>query len=87
MAEFHLINIGFNNGVIREKIVAVIAPDSASAKRLREEAKNDQRLIDATQGRKTRSIIIMETNHIVLSSHRMETISQKLGGEDFDFPE
>jgi regulator of extracellular matrix RemA (YlzA/DUF370 family) len=78
MSEFKFLNIGFNNGVLREKIVAVISPDSASAKRLRDEARADHRLIDASQGRKTRSMLIMDSNHVILSSQRFSTLSGKI---------
>ena len=83
MGEYTLINIGFNNGVIAEKVVAVLSPESASSKRLRDEARADHRLIDASQGRKTRSMIVMDSNHIILSSQRLSTISQKFKAEDF----
>jgi hypothetical protein len=78
--EGRLINIGFGNTVISSRIVAVIMPNSAPSKRLREEARGDQRLIDATQGRKTRSIIVTDSNHIILSAVNGETISQRLSG-------
>ena len=62
-----LINIGFSNLVNLDKIVAVLSPDSAPAKRIVAEAKKAQRLIDATQGRKTESVIITDSDHIILS--------------------
>lgn len=76
-----LINIGFGNTVVASRIVAIVTPGSAPMKRLREEAKNEQRLIDATQGRKTRAIIITDSNHIILSAVQPETLSQRLQGE------
>ncbi|MBM4284683.1 MAG: DUF370 domain-containing protein [Deltaproteobacteria bacterium] len=76
--EGRLVNIGFGNTVITSRIVAVIMPNSAPSKRLREEARSEQRLIDATQGRKTRSIIITDSNHVILSAVNGETISQRL---------
>jgi len=76
-----LINIGFGNTVVAGRIVAVVTPGSAPMKRLREEAKNGQRLIDATHGRKTRSIIIMDSNHIILSAVQPETLSQRFSGD------
>ena len=73
-----LINIGFGNAVGAERVIAVITPQSASGKRIREEAKEGSLLIDATQGRKTRSIIIMDSSHIVLSAMQPETLSNRL---------
>jgi regulator of extracellular matrix RemA (YlzA/DUF370 family) len=70
-----LMNIGFGNVVHTEKIVAIITPDSAPAKRLIQRAKEEERIIDATQGRRTRSVIIMEQNHIVLSALQPDTLS------------
>ncbi len=67
-------NIGFGNLVHTDKIVAVIAPDSAPAKRIVQKAKEDERIIDATQGRRTRSVLIMEGNQIVLSSLQTDTL-------------
>lgn len=73
-----LINIGFGNAVIAERIIAVITPISASGKRIREEAKENDLLIDATHGRKTRAIIIMDSSHVVLSAMQPETIANRL---------
>ena len=73
-----LINIGFGNAVVAERVIAVITPASASGKRLREEARDSNVLIDATHGRKTRAIIIMDSNHVVLSAMQPETISNRL---------
>ncbi|MGA8180838.1 MAG: DUF370 domain-containing protein [Desulfobacterales bacterium] len=73
----NLLNIGFGNTVVAERVVAIVSPNSAPMKRLKDEAKNEKRLIDATHGRRTRSIIIMDSNHIVLSAIQAETISQR----------
>ena len=73
-----LLNIGFGNAVVAERIIAVIAPSSASGKRIREDARESNMLIDTTHGRKTRSIIIMDSNHIVLSAMQPETLSNRL---------
>jgi extracellular matrix regulatory protein A len=75
-----LINIGFGNAVMAHRVVAVITPASASGKRLRDEARESSLLIDATHGRKTRAIIIMDSNHIILSAMQPETISGRLSG-------
>ena len=72
-----LLNIGFGNTVVAERVVAIVAPNSAPMKRLKDEARDDRRLIDATHGRRTRSIIIMDSNHIILSAIQAETISQR----------
>lgn len=73
-----LMNIGFGNAVIAQRVIAVITPQSASGKRIREDAKESSLLIDATQGRKTRSIIIMDSNHIILSAMQPETLAGRL---------
>ncbi len=78
--EGRLINIGFGNTVLSHRVVAVVMPGSAPMKRLREEARNHQRLVDATHGRKTRSIIVTDSNHIILSAVHAETISMRLSG-------
>jgi regulator of extracellular matrix RemA (YlzA/DUF370 family) len=75
-----LINIGFGNTVVCHRVVAVIMPQSAPSKRLREEARHEQRLIDATHGRKTRAIIVTDSNHVILSAVHADTLSQRLSG-------
>lgn len=75
-----LVNIGFGNTIIGNRVVAVVMPGSAPMKRLREDARNSQRLIDATHGRKTRSIIVTDSNHIILSAVHAETLSLRLNG-------
>ena len=72
-----LINIGFSNLVNLDKIVAVISPDSAPAKRIVSEAKKERRLIDATQRRKTESVIITDSDHIILSYLNNEEIQKR----------
>jgi len=72
-----LLNIGFGGTVVADRVVAIVSPNSAPMKRLKDEAKEDRRLIDATHGRRTRSIIVMDSNHIVLSAVQAETISQR----------
>ncbi len=73
-----LLNIGFGNTVIVEKIVAVINTGSSPARKLKEVAKMEGRLVDVTEGRRTRSILVMESNHIILSSVQPDTISQRM---------
>lgn len=76
-----LINIGFGNVVSTGRVVAIVTPDSSPIKRLREEARERGKLIDATQGRKTRAIIITDSDHIILSAIQAETITQRFMGE------
>lgn len=78
-----MLNIGFNNGVVANRIIAIVNPTSSPMKRLREEARQKGTLIDATQGRKTRSIIITDSSHVILSAIQAETISNRLseGGD------
>jgi len=75
--EQQLLNIGFGSTVVAERVVAIVSPNSAPMKRLKDEARTDNRLIDATHGRRTRSIIVLDSNHIVLSAIQAETISQR----------
>ncbi len=75
--EQSLLNIGFGSTVVAERVVVVVPPSSAPMKRLKDEARKDKRLVDATHGRRTRSIIIMDSNHVVLSAIQAETISQR----------
>ena len=82
--DIKLINIGFGNAVASSRVIAVITPQSASGKRIREEARDGNMLVDATHGRKTRAIIIMDSNHIVLSAMQPETIAGRLNGGDSD---
>ncbi|TRZ51214.1 MAG: DUF370 domain-containing protein [Dehalococcoidia bacterium] len=72
-----LINLGYNNVVVKEKIVAVVSPDAAPIKRLKEEARQSKKLIDATSGRRARAVIITESNHVILASVQPETIAQR----------
>jgi regulator of extracellular matrix RemA (YlzA/DUF370 family) len=72
-----LVNIGFGNVVAVTKVVAIVTPSSAPMKRLRDEARKAGRLIDATEGRRTRSIIVTDSNHIILSAIQAETITQR----------
>jgi regulator of extracellular matrix RemA (YlzA/DUF370 family) len=72
-----VVNIGYGNMVMASKVVAVLSPDSAPMRRLKEEAKERKMLIDATQGRKTRAIIITDSDHIILSAVQVETLMQR----------
>ncbi|RME07336.1 MAG: DUF370 domain-containing protein [Deltaproteobacteria bacterium] len=84
-----LLHVGFGNVVAAFRVVAVVNAGSAPLKRLREEARQAGRLIDATEGRKTRTVLVMDSNHIILSALQPETIAQRLsrsegvwGGEE-----
>ncbi|WP_165072002.1 MULTISPECIES: DUF370 domain-containing protein [unclassified Desulfovibrio] len=77
-----LINIGFGNYVLAGRVVSIVSPSSSPMKRLREDARAEGRLIDATQGRKTRSILVTDSNHVLLSSIQPETISQRFAQEE-----
>jgi regulator of extracellular matrix RemA (YlzA/DUF370 family) len=79
-----LINIGFGNVVSFTRVIAIVAPGSSPMKRLREEAGERGKLIDATQGRKTRSIIVTDSDHIILSALQVETITQRVMPEKKD---
>ncbi|MDD2389386.1 MAG: DUF370 domain-containing protein [Desulfobacterales bacterium] len=75
--EQRLLNIGFGSTVVADRVVAIVSPNSAPIKRLKDEARNENRLVDATHGRRTRAIIVMDSNHIILSAIQSETISQR----------
>ena len=79
------INIGFGNMVAAERVVAVVSPDSAPIKRLVQDAKDSGRAIDVTCGKRTRAVIITDSEHVILSAFQSETISNRLsdrGGDD-----
>lgn len=73
-----LVHIGFGNVVAASRIVAVVSPGSSPIKKLREEASAKAKLVDATEGKKTRSLIITDSDHIVLSALSVETIVQRI---------
>ncbi|MBC2856292.1 DUF370 domain-containing protein [Cetobacterium sp. 2A] len=72
------VNIGFGNIVMDGRIIAIVGPDSAPSKRLKEEAKAQNRLIDASSGRKTKTLIITDSNHIIMSAINPETIAARI---------
>jgi regulator of extracellular matrix RemA (YlzA/DUF370 family) len=76
-----LVSIGFGNSVVSRRVVAIISPSAAPIKRMRDEAKEEKRLIDATQGRRTRSVIVTDSNHVILSAIQCETIAQRFSPE------
>lgn len=73
-----LINIGFGNMVSSSRLLALVSPDSAPIKRLIQEAKERGMLIDASYGRRTRAVIIMDTDHVILSAIQPETIANRM---------
>lgn len=72
-----LINVGFGNAIKVNRILAVVNPGSSPIRKLKEEARKEKKLIDVTEGRRTRAIIILDTGHLVLSSVQPETISHR----------
>lgn len=76
------INIGFGNMVSANRIVAIAGPDSAPVKRLVQDAKEDNRVIDVSCGRRTRAVIITDSDHVILSAIQAETISNRLAYDD-----
>lgn len=76
-----LINIGFGNIVSANRIIAIVSPESAPIKRLVQEAKDNGTAIDATCGRRTRAVLIMDSDHIVLSALQPETVAGRFDGD------
>jgi regulator of extracellular matrix RemA (YlzA/DUF370 family) len=72
-----LVNIGFGNYILASRVVAIVNPSSSPMRRLREDAKAEGRLVDASQGRKTRSILVTDSNHVILSAISADTIGQR----------
>ncbi len=72
-----LLNIGLGNSVVASRIVAIVTPSSAPMKRLKDDARERGKLIDATQGRKTRALIITDSDHVILSAIQAETIAHR----------
>ena len=77
-----LINIGFGNMVSAERLLAVVSPDSAPIKRLTQEVRENGLLIDASFGRKTKAVLVMDSGHVILSALQPETISARLNGKE-----
>lgn len=81
------INVGFGNMVAVDRVVALTSPDSAPVKRLVQDAKDDGRAIDVTCGRRTRSVIITDSEHVILSAIQAETIANRLDNSDDSYDE
>ena len=82
MREIDLISVGFGNIVSAARIVAIVGPDAAPVKRIIQEAKEERRLIDATYGRRTRAVIISDSDHVILSAVQPETIAHRFDIKD-----
>ena len=77
-----LINIGFGNMVSATRIVAIVSPESAPIKRVVQESREKAHLIDATYGRRTRAVIITDSDHVILSAVQPETVASRLNNKD-----
>ncbi|WP_139489828.1 extracellular matrix/biofilm regulator RemA [Brevibacillus dissolubilis] len=82
-----LINIGFGNIVNANRIISIVSPESAPIKRIIQEARDRSMLVDATYGRRTRAVIITDSDHVILSAVQPETVAQRLGNNKDDDPD
>ena len=82
-----LINIGFGNMVSANRLVAIVSPESAPIKRIMQDAKERGTLIDATYGRRTRAVIVMDRDHVILSAVQPETVANRLNDRDEEISE
>ena len=78
MMNLRLVNIGFGNIVSADRLIAIVSPESAPIKRIVQEARESGRLIDATCGRRTRAVVITDSDHVILSAIQPETIANRL---------
>ncbi len=79
-----LLNIGYGNFVMASRVISIVSPSAAPMKRLRDLALKVNKLVDATQGRRTRSIIVMDSDHVILSAINPETIASRFAAEESD---
>ena len=79
---FRLVNIGFGNIVSADRLIAIVSPESAPIKRIIQEARESGRLIDATCGRRTRAVVITDSDHIILSAIQPETVANRIDTRD-----
>ncbi len=77
-----LINIGFGNMVSAKRLIAIVSPESAPIKRIIQDARDKGVLIDATYGRRTRAVLITDSDHVILSAVQPETVANRLTGRD-----
>lgn len=82
-----LINIGFGNMVSASRLIAIVSPESAPIKRIIQEARDAQRLIDATYGRRTRAVVVTDSDHVILSAVQPETVAHRIVDSDDDVEE
>lgn len=82
-----LINIGYGNIVSANRIISIVSPESAPIKRIIQDARDRGALIDATYGRRTRAVIVMDSDHVILSAVQPETVAHRLTGRDEIFDE
>ncbi len=82
MSSIKLINIGFGNIVLANRIIAIVSPESAPIKRIIQDARDKGMLVDATYGRRTRAVIITDSEHIILSSIQPETMANRIATKD-----
>lgn len=82
MSGSKLINIGFGNMVLSNRIIAIVSPESAPIKRLIQDSRDKGILVDATYGRRTRAVIITDSEHIILSSLQPETVANRMAAKD-----
>lgn len=82
MMDINLINIGFGNIVSGSRVIAIVGPESAPIKRVIVEARDKGQLIDATYGRRTRAVIITDSNHVILSAIQPETVANRFFSKD-----
>ena len=80
--DIKLINVGYGNFISSSRIIAIIGPESAPVKRIIQEAREEPRLIDATYGRRTRAVIISDSDHVILSAVQPETIAHRFDIKD-----
>ena len=80
--EIKLLNIGFGNVVFSHRIVAIVSPESAPIKRLIQEAKEKGRLIDATYGRRTRAVVVTDSDHVILSAVQADTVAHRMNSKE-----
>lgn len=76
------INVGFGNVILDMRVVAIVAPDSAPAKRMVGEAKDNGRIIDCTSGRRTKSVIVTDSDHVILSALAVDVIAERLNSTE-----
>ena len=82
-----MVNVGFWNLVNSDKIISVVAPDAAPIKRLVQHAREDNRFVDATQGRRTKAVIVCEEGYVVLSALQPETLCRRYNGNNMTMDE